>query len=282
MDKDREFLKSSVVQDIDDIDDDGDDDDDDDGDDYVDDADQNAISHMERTKIEFQLDKIFDKKEMSSKEWEETIKLMSRVNPFVSARTCDAITMKKCLREENYSLATSYMEHLQRQGCEPNLSTLGNYLQLCGRRVDQCGEDRVLELYRKLMRQVKVLDVRLAKNVILSLTATREWRKALDHLFQLRKMVTSLEDVYSAIITAAFRAGEYELGWQYLADLREQNQIPLDSVFLEWVKQCEVAESKADREAMVLTLLRKLESHEMYPSVDVMREITQLFRDGLG
>ncbi|XP_045120550.1 mitochondrial ribonuclease P catalytic subunit-like isoform X2 [Portunus trituberculatus] len=282
MDKDREFLKSSVVQDIDDIDDDGDDDDDDDGDDYVDDADQNAISHMERTKIEFQLDKIFDKKEMSSKEWEETIKLMSRVNPFVSARTCDAITMKKCLREENYSLATSYMEHLQRQGCEPNLSTLGNYLQLCGRRVDQCGEDRVLELYRKLMRQVKVLDVRLAKNVILSLTATREWRKALDHLFQLRKMVTSLEDVYSAIITAAFRAGEYELGWQYLADLREQNQIPLDSVFLEWVKQCEVAESKADREAMALTLLRKLESHEMYPSVDVMREITQLFRDGLG
>ncbi|KAK8395331.1 hypothetical protein O3P69_006189 [Scylla paramamosain] len=284
MGKDREFLKSSVQDDDINDDDDDDDDDIDDDSDYVDDeTDNNAVSPVECAKIEFQLEEIFiNKKEMSSKEWEETIELMSRVNSSVSAKTCDAITMKRCLRQENYSLATSYMEHLQRQGCEPNLSTLGSYLQLCGRQMDQCGEDRVLELYHKLMSQVKILDVRLARNVILGLTATQEWRKALDHLPKFRKMVTSLEEVYSAIITAAFRTGEYELGWQYLADLREQNQIPLDSVFLQWVKQCEAAESKADKEAMAFTLLQKLESHEVYPSVAVMKEITQLFRDGLG
>ena len=153
MDKDREFMKSSVVQDDnDDIDGDNDG-----NDDYVDyNTDTNTITHMECTKIEFQLDKIFKKKEMSSREWEETIELMSHVNSSISARSCDAITMKRCLREENYSLATSYMEHLQRQGCEPNLATLGNYLQLCGKQVDQCGEDQVLELYHKLMSRVKV------------------------------------------------------------------------------------------------------------------------------
>lgn len=132
-----------------------DDDDINDGDDDNDSDDNN--SDIEIKRIEYQLEDIFsNKKEMSSAQWEDTVKLMSIGNSYMSARSCDAITMKSCLRYGNYSLATSYLEHLQRQGREPNLSTLGNYLQLCGEQVAECGEDRVLEFYHKLMSQVKV------------------------------------------------------------------------------------------------------------------------------
>ena len=144
--KDRDYLKSDEMED--------DDKDDSDDDDKSGDHDNKYINIL---KLNSQVDDIFNHtNEMSSAQWEEAIALMSSVNNFMTARSCDAIIMKRCLRASNYTLATSYMEHLQREGREPNLSTLGTYLQHCGEEVDKCGEDWILELYHKLMKQVKV------------------------------------------------------------------------------------------------------------------------------
>lgn len=135
------------------------------GDDHCDDNENEEEKEMgdniDKMKIKSQVENIFtNKKEMSSKEWEETVELMGLENSAVTSRSCDALTMKKCLRYGNYHLGTSYMHHLEQKGQEPNLSTLGSYLQLCGKHVDQCGEARVLEYYHRLMSQAKVSDTR--------------------------------------------------------------------------------------------------------------------------
>lgn len=139
-----ETTQDDDASDDDDFDDNGDDDDDKEDD-------------IDKEKINSQIEDIFaNNKEMSSVEWKDVIELMALSNSYVTDRSCDAITMKKCLRYGNYHLGTSYMRHLEQEGREPNLSTLGSYLQLCGKRVDQCGEARVLEYYHKLMSQTKV------------------------------------------------------------------------------------------------------------------------------
>lgn len=111
--------------------------------------------------IHAQLTDIFlNKSEMTSAEWKDTINLMAVYNDQINDTTRDAVIMKKCLRYGNYHLANSYLHHMEQDGRELNLSSLGSYLQLCGEQVEQCGEERVLEYYHKLMSQVRVSTTR--------------------------------------------------------------------------------------------------------------------------
>ncbi|KAG0723316.1 Mitochondrial ribonuclease P catalytic subunit [Chionoecetes opilio] len=267
-----EFLRNNVQ----------DDDNTDDGDDnyskYNDNYSEKYKRKIDRERIETQVEDIFcSKKEMSSAEWKETIELMSRGNSYMNATTCDAMIMKRCVRLGNYSLAASYMEVLQREGREPNLSTLGNYLQLCGEHVATCGEDQVMELYHSLMSRAKAF-----QKCHIGPDSHPGMASGPGSPGPLKKMSMPCPTIHSAIIRAAFRTGDYEVGWQYLEAMRQVEQVPLDSVFDEWLRQCEAQETRAEREAMALTLFQKLENHDVHPSVAVVKAMTRLFRDALG
>lgn len=257
--------------------------DDDEADGSDDDENEKGNDDIDVEEIQTQVEDIFmNKNEMTSAEWKDTIKLMAIQNSQISDVSCDAITMKKCLRYGNYHLANSYLHHIEQEGGELNLSTLGSYLQLCGEQVEQCGEARVLEYYHKLMSQVRVLDVRLLKNAIVGVTATQEWRRALDLMQRHKKIAPVCTVVYSSITVAAFRSGDYDLGWQIFDTMREEGQDPQDSVFMEWVRQCEAEKDRAQKEAMLHTLLHKLGTFETFPSVAVAKELTRFCREGLG
>ncbi|ROT68043.1 Mitochondrial ribonuclease P protein 3 [Penaeus vannamei] len=176
----------------------------------------------------------------------------------------------------------SYIQYLKNQGRDPNLATLSLYLRLCGQRVVDCGEERVLELYHQLLRKVKVLDANLSESVILALTSTSQWKLALKHLTNIRRMCNINAKVYSAIVTAAFRNGDYNTGWHYLETMCQEEKIPGDSAFLEWVTQCEKAEDVEEKQSMMETLLDKLIHYEIFPKVPVIESIANLFSKGLG
>ena len=59
-------------------------------------------------------------------------------------------------------------------------------------------------------------------------------------------------------------------------------QLPHDSVFLEWIRQCNGVESKTEKEAMALTLLQNLEEQDVCPSVEVVKAIAELFKESFG
>lgn len=71
----------------------------------------------------------------------------------------------------------------------------------------------------------QVLDVRLLKNAIVGVTATQEWRQALDLLPRHKKIAPLCSVVYSAIITAAFRTGDHDLAWQLFDIMRQEGQV---------------------------------------------------------
>lgn len=228
------------------------------------------------------LNSMFAQRERTDNEWEEVTLLLSKEEPLFSKVSCDALVMKRCLQASNYFLAMSYIQYLKNQGRDPNLATLSLYLRLCGQRVVDCGEERVLELYHQLLRKVKVLDANLSESVILALTSTSQWKLALKHLTNIRRMCNINAKVYSAIVTAAFRNGDYNTGWHYLETMCQEEKIPGDSAFLEWVTQCEKAEDVEEKQSMMETLLDKLIHYEIFPKVPVIESIANLFSKGLG
>ncbi|XP_045591104.1 mitochondrial ribonuclease P catalytic subunit isoform X2 [Procambarus clarkii] len=237
----------------------------------------------ENHKSNAQLDDIFiNKAQMSSTEWEDVIDLASHLKYQISEKSCDAIMMGKCQTHCNYLLANSYLDHIERRGREPNLATLGTYLQLCGEAVDQCGEEKVLEVYQKLTSQVKMLDSSLSKKAILGLTSTREWKHSFKHLSVIKKMANICNATYSAIIAAAFRNNDYDTGYQYLEAMWSDEKVPNDKVFLEFIKQCAAVESTEEKITMTQTLFHKLAIFDIFPRLLVIQEIDVLYRKSLG
>ncbi|XP_042216526.1 mitochondrial ribonuclease P catalytic subunit-like isoform X2 [Homarus americanus] len=226
---------------------------------------------------------IFENKvEMSSSEWKDVIELVSQKTPWMNAKSCDALMIRRCQSYQNYPLATSYLDHIKREGREINLATLGAYLQLCGQTVDQCGEERILQVYKQLTSQVKVMDSKLSKSAILGLTSTKEWRQSFTHLPIIRRMSQVCHLTYSAIIAAAFRNGDYDTGWEYMETMWKEGKEPQDKVFLEWVRQCGGAEKTEEKMALANILFRYLCTFEIFPQLPVIEEIAKLFKDSLG
>lgn len=59
-------------------------------------------------------------------------------------------------------------------------------------------------------------------------------------------------------------------------------QEPQDSVFIEWVRQCEAGKDRAQKEARLHTLLHKLGTFETFPSMAAVKEVARFCREVLG
>lgn len=247
---------------------------------YEDATSSDSESDSEKSRNEDALNLIFETKTtLSENEWTDVIDQLAQDRKFSIAKSFDGIIMKLCLRHSNYQLADSYLQYLQTQSLEPNLLALGFYLQLCGRKVEECGEDKILDVYQLLTSKVKTFDVTLSEHAILALTKTSKWKQAFKHLPVIKKLCSINAKVYNAIITAAFKNGDYDTGWQLLDTMFKEEKEPFNDIFLEWIKQCELAE---DKEAMVNILVQKLGLYEMYPSVPVIKEMRKFYEDNMG
>ncbi|XP_068200158.1 mitochondrial ribonuclease P catalytic subunit [Palaemon carinicauda] len=216
------------------------------------------------------------KTSLSNQKWSEVFDLMLDDKRFKNVSTFDSLVMKLCLRHENWELACSYFEYLEVQEKEPNLMSLAYFLQLCGNKVDKCGEEKVLEVYRKLTSKAKIFDVTLSENACLALARTSQWKEALKYMPIFKKLCSVPARVYNAIISAAFRNGEYDTGWQFLEALSREEKELFCSTVMDYIKCCQSAENK---EGMVDTLLHKFSQFEIFPKVLAAEELMRFFRD---
>ncbi|KAK3858311.1 hypothetical protein Pcinc_035495 [Petrolisthes cinctipes] len=220
--------------------------------------------------------------DLTDSEWQHVMELTARTNPALNDRSCDALMMLQCLRRNSWPLGRSYMEYLKRQEREPNLATLSFYLQLCGLNVDKCGQETVLQLYHQLISRSKVLDARLTKSVVIGLSVTDEWKRAMDHLDTIRHFSFPCQASYNAVIAAAFRNGEYNLGWQHIDLMSGEDKEPDEGVLLEWMRQCRTASHQQETHDRVTTLFQTLAMHQIFPTIPVIQDIAQLYQDRLG
>lgn len=63
---------------------------------------------------------------------------------------------------------------------------------------------------------LQVLDTKLTKSAVIGLSVTEDWRRAVRHLATIRRVSFPCQASYDAVITAAFRNGEYNLGWHHI------------------------------------------------------------------
>ncbi|KAK4297717.1 hypothetical protein Pmani_029885 [Petrolisthes manimaculis] len=221
-------------------------------------------------------------RDLTDSEWQHVMELTARTNPALNDRSCDALMMLQCLRRNSWPLGRSYMEYLKRQEREPNLATLSSYLQLCGLNVDKCGQETVLQLYHQLISRSKVLDARLTKSVVIGLSVTDEWKRAMGHLDTIRHFSFPCQASYNAVIAAAFRNGEYNLGWQHIDLMSGEDKEPDEGVLLEWMRQCRTASHQQETHDRVTTLFQTLAMHQIFPTIPVIQDIAQLYQDRLG
>ncbi|XP_064085863.1 mitochondrial ribonuclease P catalytic subunit-like isoform X2 [Macrobrachium nipponense] len=219
------------------------------------------------------------KTNLSDQEWSEVFDYILNDKRFKNVTTFDGLVMKLCLRYKNWALANSYFEYLEVQNKEPNLMSLAYFLQLCGEKIDECGEEKVLEAYRKLTSKAKVFDAILSENACLALSKTREWREVFKYMPVFKKLCSVPGKVYNAVISASFRNGDYDTGWQLLEEMCKEEKGLFCSTVTDYIKCCQSAENKED---MADTLLRKFSQFEIFPQVSAAEELMRFFRDDVG
>lgn len=145
-------------------------------------------------------------------------------------------------------LATSLMDYLYGQTSQPKVSTLCLYMALLGQTpgsdrelIGQTpGSDReriILNTFSKVQEITDVFDAISAQYIIVGLSATSQWRKALDVL-EMAKLTTQPGSAYySPIVRAALR-DDVELAFQLLDQIGSKGIQPQGKVLEQVLQLC--------------------------------------------
>ncbi|XP_060533331.1 mitochondrial ribonuclease P catalytic subunit isoform X2 [Cylas formicarius] len=102
----------------------------------------------------------------------------------------DSNVITCCTSLSEYSLGENYFKYLSTENRQPNLATLGNFMKLLyfknRSKLSKTEEDYILKIFREVRNKYKVLDSITLNNLALAVSLTKEWRKCLDMLVEIK------------------------------------------------------------------------------------------------
>ncbi|XP_076065678.1 mitochondrial ribonuclease P catalytic subunit isoform X2 [Oratosquilla oratoria] len=218
----------------------------------------------------------------NTQEWEEIISSMKVTRKEVNAENCDGIIMKKCMSSpQSYLMASSYLEYIHAMGRTPNMLTSALYLEICGRCVNQCGEEEVLRTYENFIKRFSLLDVNCSEIVAIALCSTSKWKESFKYLKVIQALCSISVRLYSAIIAAAFRCGEWDIAWKYFDMAYLENRQLQEYIYLDYLYFCQKLEDKEEKEKLVKVLVEKLGTYEILPNEEVISLLSKVCQEDL-
>lgn len=183
------------------------------------------------------------------------------------------ILMMFCAKNDAYQIAAHYMNWEK----NPTLATLSGFLRICTELRDPNQSDYIsllLGTYEKIKAKCgSTFDRETGDRCISALSKTNRWKEGLEILEATKIGGPPLSSSYCAIASAAFRNGQFDLGWEQLHQIgyRSLPEEPL----IAWLNHC------SPKEENILKVLEFMNLYEHYATSKLIKEIQYFFESKL-
>ncbi|GAB6020663.1 hypothetical protein CHUAL_003333 [Chamberlinius hualienensis] len=221
-------------------------------------------------------------KSLSHVEWVKAKENLITDTVNVKESNFESMVMFTCWTERNVSLAHSLFSYLTQTSKDPNIVTLSKYIRILGEADDMTDEVLILRLYDRVTARYKLVDSATAEDLIVGLCRTSKWKDSYVYLDMMK--VTLRVPTYRAVCTVvvkAFEKGDYEVGWDLLANHVRHGQPELNykEPIVAWIEQCKKAVFPQRKEMLIrlFNFLREFETvvhHNIVENVKYLLEIS--------
>ncbi|GIY03197.1 ribonuclease P [Caerostris darwini] len=192
-------------------------------------------SAIERT--EDRIKEIISQKNIrTTEEWNDFKNELFIAFDILSEVNFSSVVMNNLLALNKVDEAHSFMKYLKEVYMEPNSLTYLQYMALCGNNIEQCGEELILQTFKKVKNyfdSLPVLDLKRTEYIIQGLSATSQWR---DCFYYLKKLPCDWNcGVKNFVAAAAIKNGDKILAWDILSNWLENHETPNNKVLKEHI-----------------------------------------------
>lgn len=188
---------------------------------------------------------IMQKEIQTNDDWNEIKNELFIECEILSEVNFSSIVMNCLFMLDKVNEAHSFMKYLKEVNIQPNFLAYLKYMALCGRNVDQCGEEIIFETFKKVQNLIDsspVLDLKRAEHVIQGISATTQWRKCFDYL---KKVPCEPNfEITNCLTAAAIRNDDETLTWKLLSKWFRDHSIPKAKLLKELVLYAQRLQSK--------------------------------------
>lgn len=157
-------------------------------------------------------------------DWREIRQNLLSNSRNVTDKNIDALTLNYCLINKMYNVAFNYIDFLKDENIQINLATLGKYFKICHdlyyeNKLTKEQSENIWSAYMELTITHQVLDSLTLENVIMALSVTDHWKECLKLMSNVKVTTVPSNGAYNAVVAAAFRNGDYQLGWDLFEEM---------------------------------------------------------------
>ncbi|XP_046384098.1 mitochondrial ribonuclease P catalytic subunit [Ischnura elegans] len=239
-----------------------------------------AMEKKRPAQLKFMYEVIKSSNDLTEEGMKEFRDKVVSVGNVVTSSNIDAVTIGMCASLRNMDFADAYLNFLKQRDVEVNVATMGRYMKLCYICGEVSDESKVIDMYRCLTEKLPVMDASTAENIIHGLCVTSEWRRGLELMNMVKETSTPSASTYSALIVAAFRNKDAELGWHLMEECIAVEKTPTDMVYMTWLSEYCTRPMHSNAEEyieMAEKLLNFLSFHELVVSKEISQKLKETF-----
>lgn len=160
----------------------------------------------------------------------------------ITVTNFEAIALGYCFRIKDFKLAELCIKFIQEEN-KLNLGVIGRMFSIYRYMHDinifkGDYEDTVCKMYDNIRSKHKVLDSITLEAAIVALSATKRWNLCFDLLKEIRISNIPNSTSYNYTAAAAFKGKEYDLGWELVEEMMNNNRLPTDLCFKAILLDC--------------------------------------------
>lgn len=209
-------------------------------------------------------------------DWNDIKNSTLEINGCINEENIDAIIIKKCCGMKSLQLGKSFFKYLKSSMHTINRATYGNYLRLfydCSSECNETDLNEIYDIYEELQHIYQDLDSNTAEKVVLALSLTKHWKEYVKLFEVIEKIYFPTSIAYSAVVRAAFKNNERELGWSLMEEMQNRGINVPDDVFA-----CILDTSKkSTKDEELSNILEFMSKFNMKPSVNLSGIVKRTF-----
>lgn len=216
--------------------------------------------------------------QLTNQVWKETQTAVLGKPGMINEKNIDAITISKCSDLQSLSLGKSYFKFLRSERTKLNRAVYGNYLRLFYDCSNECNEEdcqEVINIYEELVQTFPVLDSYTTEKALLALSITKRWTEYSKLFKTIEMFYNPTSQVYCAVVKAAFKNKNFNLGWELLEEAQYRRIVVHDDVYLFWIY--EVSDESVNMDEKLTKVMNFLKQFDIKPSVNLTEVIKESF-----
>lgn len=226
--------------------------------------------------INSELDKALRQTDKINIDWDNLKKSILEIDGHINEENIDAIVMKKCCEMKSLQLGKQFFVFLKSSNTKINRATYGNYLRLFYDCSPECTEEdfkEIFNIYKEIQHLFNALDSNTAEKVVLALSITEHWKEYIKLFEIIEKIYFPTAATYSSVVKAAFKNGEFTLGWSLMEEMQIRGVHILDEVFVCILE----TNTKSSIDEILAKILEFMSKFNIKPSVNLSGIVKRTF-----